>query len=201
MYLCHTFRELGGTPLASTPTDLRAFLVANPGEVVAINQDAVTPQDFVGAVRDAGLERFAYRGPLTGTWPTLREMIDTGQRVVFLAENRAGAAPWYRPVYEQAVQETPYAFGSAAALVGKDRLDRGCRANRGPDGAPLMLVNHWVTTDPVPRPSDAAKVNAAGPLRARLRACERVRRHRANLVAVNFHRKGDVLRVVDELNR
>jgi hypothetical protein len=27
-----------------------------------INQDTVTPQDFVRAVRDAGLERYAYVG-------------------------------------------------------------------------------------------------------------------------------------------
>ena len=57
MYLCHTFCELGATPLDSVLDDIRAFLVANPGAVSSsINQDYVTPEDFVGAVRDAGLE-------------------------------------------------------------------------------------------------------------------------------------------------
>ena len=94
MYLCHSFCELGGTKLITALSELHDFLVANPGEVVVIiNQDYVTPADFVGAVRKAGLERMAYRGPTTGRWPTLREMIDRNQRVVFLAENRAGAAP------------------------------------------------------------------------------------------------------------
>ena len=72
-----------------------------------INQDYVTPQDFVAAVDDAGLGELVYRGPTSGRWPTLREMIDRNERVVFLAENRAGAAPWYHLAYERITQETP----------------------------------------------------------------------------------------------
>src|SRR4051794_9599368 len=111
MYLCHTFCEIGGTPLAGVLRDLHHFPVAHPHEVVGvINQDYVTPQDFVGAVEDAGLGDLAYRGPTTGRWPTLRQMIDRNQRVVFLAENHAGAAPWYRLAYESIAEETPYTF-------------------------------------------------------------------------------------------
>ena len=65
-----------------------------------------------------------------------------------------------------------------------------CEPNRGPEGAPLFLVNHWVSTDPAPRPSDATKVNAREPLLRRMRECERVRDHLPNLVAVNFYRRG-----------
>ena len=46
----------------------------------------------------------------------------------------------------------------------------------------------------------AAKVNAYGPLVRRLRACERIRRHIPNLVAVNFYGRGNLLRAVDTLN-
>ena len=94
MYLCHSFCELGGMPLSDVLDELHDFLVANPNEVVVvINQDYVTPRDFVDAVDAAGLGRFAYRGPTApGRWPTLRQMIDSGQRVVFLAEEHAGAA-------------------------------------------------------------------------------------------------------------
>jgi hypothetical protein len=46
MYLCHSFRELGGTPLGSVLDDIRDFLVSHPHDVlVIINQDYVTPQD------------------------------------------------------------------------------------------------------------------------------------------------------------
>ena len=68
MYLCHSFCELGGTPLADVLDDLRDFLVANPGEVVVvINQDYVTPADFVGAVaRRRAWSDLAYRAPTAG---------------------------------------------------------------------------------------------------------------------------------------
>ncbi|MEA2403937.1 MAG: hypothetical protein QOE08_584 [Thermoleophilaceae bacterium] len=57
-----------------------------------------------------------------------------------------------------------------------------------------------MSTDPTPRPSDAEKVNAYKPLLARVRECQRERSHFPNVVAVNFYRRGDLFRVVDELN-
>ncbi len=202
MYLCHSFCELGATRLDSVLEDLRTFLVANPGAVVVvINQDYVTPDDFVGAVRDADLERFAYTGPVGHRWQTLRKMVDTGKRVVFLAENEAGGAPWYHLAYDGITEETPYAFRKVAQLTNPDRLEASCEPNRGPEGAPLFLLNHWITTDPVPLPSNARKVNAYDPLLERARECQRIRGHLPNLVAVNFYREGDLFRVVDTLNR
>jgi hypothetical protein len=202
MYLCHSFCELGGTPLEPVLQDLHDFLVANPGEVVVvINEDYVMPQDFVAAVEAAGLARFVYRGPTsTGGWPTLRKMIDDNQRLVLMAENRAGGAPWYHPVYEEITQETPFSFRRTAQLTDPAKLTASCAPNRGPDGAPIFLVNHWITTDPAPRPSNAEAVNAYEPLLRRLEACRRIRDHIPNLVAVDFYRQGDLLRAVDTLN-
>jgi hypothetical protein len=201
MYLCHTFCELGGTPLEPVLDEVRDFLVANPNEVlVVINQDYVTPEDFVAALDDAGLAELAYRGPVGADWLSLREMIDTDRRVLFLAENEAGSAPWYRLAYEAITEETPYAFNEVAQLTAAAELPASCEPNRGPAGAPLFLLNHWITTDPVPRPSNAAAVNAYDPLLARVRACERLRRQLPNLVAVDFYLRGDLFRAVDTLN-
>ena len=201
MYLCHSFCELGATPLSSMLDDLRDFLVANPGAVVvAINQDYVTPEDFVGAVRHAGLEQFVYKGPVGERWSTLREMVDSNERLVLMAENHAGGASWYHPAYERITEETPYAFNKVSQLTDPDKLDRSCEPNRGPEGAPIFLVNHWITTDPVPLPSNASRVNAYDPLLARARDCARVRRHLTNLVSVNFYLRGDLFEVVDTLN-
>jgi hypothetical protein len=61
-------------------------------------------------------------------------------------------------------------------------------------------MNHWINTDPVPLPSNAAAVNAYAPLLARARECERVRGRRVNLLAVDFYEHGDLFRVVDTLN-
>jgi hypothetical protein len=198
MYLCHSFCELGATPLADGLDDIHQFLVTHPGEVVVVvNQDYVTPADFVKAIGDAGLTRYAATlGP--GPLPTLRSMIDSGRRLVLLAENHAGAASWYQLAYERLLQETPFHFDSAAQLLAAGDV---CPPNRGPASAPLFLLNHWVTTAPVQRPSDAAKVNAYAPLLARAQACERIRKRLPNLLAVNFYKEGDVFRVADTLNR
>src|SRR5919108_4254885 len=201
MYLCHTFCELGGTRLSSVLDDIHDFLVANPDEVlVVINQDYVTPADFVKAANDAGLGDLVYSGPITDTEPTLRDMIDSGRRLVFLAENHAGDASWYRLAYRSITEETPYTFTKVGQLTDPEQLPASCKPNRGPERAPLFLVNHWISTDPIPLPSDAKKVNAYKPLLARMRECQRIRHHRVNLVAVNFYRTGDVFKVVDALN-
>jgi hypothetical protein len=198
MYMCHTFCELGATPLPDGLKDIHDFLVTHPGQVlVVVNQDYVTPADFVKAVADAGLSRYVFTPPSGDHWPTLREMIDSGHRLLVLAENRAGGAPWYQPAYTRLLQETPFAFSGPAQLAD---TASSCQDNRGTANAPLFLLNNWVTTDPVPRPSNASEVNAYATLLARARACERARRHVINLVAVDFYRRGDVVRVTNTLN-
>jgi hypothetical protein len=201
IYLCHGFCELGAISLASALSDLRSFLVSNPGEVVlVVNQDeGVTPTDIEQAFQKAGLLDLVYRGPL-GPFPTLRTMIDSNQRLVVMAENDAGAIPWYHLAYGHALQETPFRFRSAAALTDPSKLPASCRPNRGPASAPLFLVNHWVDTTPVPRASLAAVVNARQPLLARVQTCQRIRHRLPNLVAVDFYRRGDLLGVVNALN-
>lgn len=198
MYLCHTFCELGATPLANGLKDIHDFLVLHPEQVVVvINQDYVTPADFVKAVDDAGLTRYVFTPPTGSSWPTLRTMIDDDRRLLILAENHAGAAPWYQLGYRRLLQETPYSFTSAKQLTD---AKASCTDHRGPADAPLFLINNWVTTDPTPRPSNAQNVNAYTTLLDRVRACERMRKQVPNLIAVDFYRRGQLFDVVNTLN-
>jgi hypothetical protein len=168
--------------------------------VVVINQDeGVAPGDIERALDQAGLLDLVYRGPL-GPFPTLRGMIDSNQRLVVMAENDADHIAWYHLAYKQALQETPFKFKSAAELTDPAKLPASCRTNRGPSSAPLLLLNNWVDTTPVPRASLAGEVNARPVLLARAEACQRIRHRLPNLVAVDFYRHGDVLGVVAALN-
>jgi hypothetical protein len=182
---------------------MRDFLVSHPAAVVVvINQDYVKPAEFVSAVEDAGLGDLVYRGPTgEGDWLTLRQMIDRDQRIVFLAENHAGGAPWYHPAYDEITEETPYDFSRVEQLTEPSKLPASCKPNRGPEHAPMFLTNHWITTAPIPLPSQASVANAYEPLLARAEECQRLRKHLPNLLAVNFYRRGDLFRVVDRLNR
>ena len=83
VYMCHGFCELGALKLVPVLSEIREFLVANPGEVliVVIQDESVTPRDIERCFQESGLIDFVYRGPARPPWPTLRAMVETDQRV------------------------------------------------------------------------------------------------------------------------
>jgi hypothetical protein len=192
IYLGHGFCELGATRFVEVLEDMHEFLVMNPGEVVimVIQDEGVKPADVASCFERSGLLSLVYTGP-AGPWPTLAEMVESGQRVVVLAENDWAGVPWYHGAFE-VCQETPYGFRKAEDFSNK--------ANRGGAGGSLLLMNHWIETTPTPLPSNAAIVNAYDFLLGRARACQQERGMIPNLVAVDFYRTGDLMRVVDALN-
>jgi hypothetical protein len=201
MYLCHRFCETGALPLSNALSEVRDFLVAHPAQaLVIINEDYVKPADYVDAVRQAGLASFVYKGR-TGPWPTLGEMIDSNQRLVLLAENHGGGAPWYHPAYRGIVQETPYTFTKPSQLIAPGELRASCIPDRGGRRGSLFLLNHFITKGASPRPRLAAKVNAYRPLLRRARRCDRLRDAFPSVIAVDFATVGGVIGVANALNR
>jgi hypothetical protein len=193
VYMAHGFCELGATPLIESLGQIRDFLVANPGEIliIVIQDEGVTPQDIARCFEKSGLIDFVYRGPAQSPWPTLREMAETDQRVVVMAENNSAGVPWYHPAFE-VMQETPYTF--------HDTTQFSEAPNRGGTGGSLLLMNHWLESTPMPKPSNAEVVNAYDFLLRRARRCQRTRGQVPNLVAVDFYATGDLMRVVQTLN-
>ncbi len=203
VYLCHRFCELGAFPIVEAFKLYRDFLAANPDEVLVISvEDYVEPADIDEAVQKSGLIDYVYEGPLETPLPTLQEIIDSGGRALIMAENSDGgeAIPYYHSVYDELVQETPFSFKKPEELTARANIDASCEPNRGPDTAPLFLINHWVDTSPAPKPSNAAKVNAEEALLGRIHRCEELRGLLANLIAVDFYRQGDLFEAIAELN-
>ena len=130
IYMCHRFCELGAVPLDEALGQIRDFVVSHPNQVlVIVNEDYVSAEDFVAAVKKSGLDEYVYRGGIDPSSPTLGEMISSGRRVVLMAENEAGAEPWYRDGYGDVLQETPYRFKQASELTdprqaGQDAVSR-----------------------------------------------------------------------------
>jgi len=193
VYMCHGFCELGALAFVPMLREVRDFLTANPGEVVifVIQDEGVTPQDVELCFRESGLLDFVYRGPARPPWPTLREMVESDQRVLVMGENVTAGVDWYHPAFE-VLQETPYSF--------RDTLDFSNRPNRGGKGGSLLLMNHWIESTPMPKPSNAAVANSRRKLLERIRAFRRERGRVPNLVAVDFYGVGDLIPVVRELN-
>jgi hypothetical protein len=193
VYLGHGFCELGSTRFVDALEQVYEFLVMNPGEVIVImiQDEGVKPEDVADCFERSGLIRLVYRGAAAAPWPTLREMVESDQRVLVLAENNAEGVPWYH-LATDVYQETPYRF--------LDPSEFSNRPGRGGTKGSLLLMNHWIESTPTPKPSNAEIVNAYDFLLARARACRKERGMIPNLVAVDFYRSGDLLRVVDALN-
>ncbi|MGB9375216.1 MAG: hypothetical protein WCA82_13790, partial [Jiangellales bacterium] len=192
LYMCHGLCEIGATELAPTLGSLRAWLDTNRDEVVSLIVENHVPAAEIGqAVVDAGLEPYLHT-VVDGEWPTLAQMITSGQRLVVMTEEGSGGDdyPWLRNAFEL-TQDTPYTFPTPD--------DFSCEPNRGPADAPLFLVNHWLSGfgNLV---TAAQTVNVADVLGARVEQCQDERNRLVNFVGVNFYDIGDVAAVVDDLN-
>jgi hypothetical protein len=189
-FLCHNHCAFGGMPFLDGMVAVREFLVDNPGEVVTlVIQDAITPEDTEAVMRDAGLGPFLY-GHGASEWPTLGELVDSGQRLVVFAEEAGPPPAWYANAFE-AMKETPFLFLSPEQF--------SCRPNRGDEAATLFLLNHWVQRI-APDRVDSVVVNRLDELVGRARRCEVERGRLPNFLAVNFYNIGDLMAAVDELN-
>ena len=189
IYLCHLQCESGATPFAAELERIRGWLEENPREVlVIIIEDHAPPEDITVAFAEAGLVRYTHTQAFSAPWPTLREMIDSGRRLVIMAENDTGGVRWYHDAFTF-TQETPYHFADVAEF--------NCGPNRGREDSPLFMVNHWVT----PALAEAGSVaNSTRVLNERIAACAEERGLSPNIIGVDFYASGDALAVVDSIN-
>ncbi|GAA2595384.1 MULTISPECIES: PI-PLC domain-containing protein [Streptomyces] len=193
LWLCHSVCGAGALELVPTLRQIGEWLRDNPTEVVTLvlqdGVDAVTTQD---AFVRAGLLDLLYE-PDTDPdrpWPKLKDMIDSGRRLVVFAEKADGPAPWYRNLYRYAM-ETPFAFRSPDEM--------SCLPNRGGADKRLFLLNHFVTAGGGLR-LDAGVVNSRQRVLERAHTCERQRGRPVNFIAVDYATIGDALGAVEELN-
>ena len=136
----------------------------------------------------AGLVEYLHTQVLGEPWPTLLEMIDSGRRLVVMAEKDTGGIPWYHDAFTY-IQETPYTF--------EDVGDFNCSSNRGLPDSPLFMINHWVT----PALAQAAdSANSASVLNQRIADCREERGLTPNILGIDFYARGDTLDVVAALN-
>ncbi|MGH7681150.1 MAG: hypothetical protein ACRENN_04100 [Candidatus Eiseniibacteriota bacterium] len=192
VYLGHGFCELGATRFVDALEEIKDFMILNPNEVLifVIQDEGVTPAEVASCFERSGLIDFVYKGPVTGPWPTLGEMVARSERIVVLAENHAEGVPWYHHMIG-VLQETPYAFKTPGDMTNVP--------NRGGREGTLLLMNNFIESVP-PVPSKAEPVNAYAFLLKRARACRRERDMLPNLISVDFYRTGDLFQVCRAMN-
>ncbi|NUU21953.1 MAG: hypothetical protein HOV68_10645, partial [Streptomycetaceae bacterium] len=193
LWLCHSVCRGGAVPLVGTMRALGDWLDDNPNEVVTlVVQDAVSAQQTMDALGEAGLDKFLATPPADPEepWPTLREMITDNKRLVVFPERADGPDPRYRNFYQYAM-ETPFHFGSPEEM--------SCVPNRGGTDKRLFLMNHFITAQGGSR-IDAGRINSKQFVLDRARRCEQERGSPVNFVAVDFATIGDARGAVDVLN-
>jgi hypothetical protein len=203
-YLCHELCEIGATKLAPALRQIRKWLRANPNEVILIeNEDYISSNDFVSAMKRSGLLDLVYRGP-RAPWPTLGKMIAKDHRVVMLSDNESVGDPaWYRPTYEGLLQETPYTFNPPSQLTDPANWPNSCRPNRGGTEGSLFLMNHWSPSTPPQHPdlAQSAQVNATDVIVGRATKCAEIRGRYPNLIAADQVTAGGLIAAVRQLNK
>jgi hypothetical protein len=191
-YLCHGNCELGAIKMDDALRQFTSFLQGNPNEVLIIFiEDYISAEDTEAALEESGLADYVYTHD-GGEWPTLREMIEDGTRVLVMSERGGGEPAWYHKGFEL-TQETPYRFESVEEMSG----DSSCVLNRGKEDSPLFQLNHFIS--PASQGTSEA-VNEYQFLLERAQRCQEERGMVPNLVAVNFWGVGSVVDVVDEIN-
>jgi hypothetical protein len=198
LYLCHALCELGAVRMVGALGEVRDFMARHPDEVVVIFiEDYVPATAIAKAFKDAGLLPYVLDHARDRPWPTLRQMITSGRRLLVMAEKHADLprVPWYDVGFDDA-QDTPYSFKTVDQL--RD-YRHSCALLRGNPNSPLFLINHWIEKLN-PSPAQTAAVNGFRFLLRRVKTCARMRALFPTLVAVNFYDRGDVLGVVNVLN-
>ena len=169
-----------GPPILSAPSPL-------PPKVL---QDGVSAADTAEAFVVSGLGPMVHTQSVGEPWPTLGEMIDSGRKIVVSAETEGPPPAWYHHAWDLFF-DTPYDFWSVGSF--------SCELNRGQQGNDLFLVNHWLTT-PLSSTLNADVANTYSVLSKRVQDCQAEHQQIPNLVAVDFYDRGDLFRVIDELN-
>ncbi len=194
LLLCHIFCAAGSQPLVEGLEEIRAFLEANPDEVISIIfENYITHAQTADAFEDSGLIDFVYAHEVGEPWPTIGELIAGGTRLVVFQEKLPQDAefPWLMRIWDHA-WETPFSFRTPEDFV--------CDPTRGDPANPLFLFNHFLTAPLGGNTAFAEMINHNPLFIDRALECEEENDDFANFVAVDFYEVGDLFEVVDELN-
>ncbi|HET6344868.1 MAG TPA: hypothetical protein VFH51_08040 [Myxococcota bacterium] len=188
LFLCHRNCNRGAQGLVEGLGEIAHFLRTHPDEVVVtLLEDYIAVEHLAEALDAAGLRPYVMPNPRP-PYLTLGELIDAGQRLLLLSEHTKDGPPWY-PHAWSLMEDTPF------TVLWPSRF--GCDHNRGPRGAPLYLLNHWLSP---PRRGRADVANRQAVLGRHVQACQLISGRLPTLVAVDFYDVGDLFRVVRDLN-
>lgn len=191
-YLVHNKPWLGKRPLVEGLREIARFMKSHPQAVLTIIFESYVPAKSVQqAFRDAKLLDSLHQQQRQAPWPTLRQMIRSGKRLVVFTDRGGGEWPGYHGVWTFC-QETHFSVRKVA--------DFSYRRNRGQASNGLMILNHFLT-NPVATTRLAQQANRSDVLMPRMRSCLAKTEHYPNFIVVDFYEIGDTPKTIEQFNR
>lgn len=190
-WLCHSLCALGKQPLVEGLAEIATFLDDNPGAVITIILESYLSHAQEAEAFDAAeLSDYAYTHS-GGVWPTLGELIDSGQRLIIFKDRATN------PLYPAQMNVWSHAFETPFSAASAD--DFSCAVNRGNPSNTLFIFNHFLTQI-FGSVELAEQVNYNPLLRNRIDQCESFHGTIANFVTVDHISIGDTVEAVNTLN-
>lgn len=203
--LVHSFCLLGYSSIDNSFREIATFLQENKREVLLMptQLDFGTGGEFslldLEIAMPTEFTDLLYQYPGDVPWPTLQELIDADQRILFFHYNgeRCSSStncPYgFMNWFDYAV-ESEFSFANAVAL---DDKANACRITRGDTLTGFYGVNVFTS---IANEAECTILNEADFLRDHLAACAEITQRQVNLVLVDCWDNGDVLGVVHEFN-
>ncbi len=193
IYTCHTYCAFGNKKLSGVLADIKKFMDQNPGEVVTIFLEYYEGSARVPElIAESGLAALALPHKKGEQWPTLRQMIESGRRLVVFSTDAADPAkyPWYLSTREFSVWSPYFAEKPKELSCGSGLIKR----------ADQIYVMPNFLTNPVANPELAKKVNFESFLTRRTSKCAEAVGAVPNFIQIDFYSIGDLIGTVRKLN-
>jgi hypothetical protein len=194
LYVYHGDPTFGCETFQSVLTDLKAFYINNPKEVIPITIEGDAPPSEVMAAFEAeGMDDFMYEQDFSLPWPTLQTMVNENKRLVVFMDDGTGTDP-HPKIHDMYnfIYDTDYDHQTSSTF--------DCEKFRGNhSGGTLFTLNHFIT-DITPQQGDAATINDVSFLLPRARSCWTYNDHIPNFVMIDFFNTSEPIRSIDSLN-
>ncbi len=187
----------GSVDALSWLTALQNHMMNAPHDVVTLLiENYVEPTHLHEVLNESGLMEHTFVHALDEPWPTLRGMIDSGDRLVVFWEQVSDASfPWFHDFLTHS-WTTDYAEES--------KEDMDCSPHRGDEHQLVFHMNNWLSGPfGLSSPNNADETNDPAFLVERAIECWEMHGKRPTFIAVDWWEDGDVVaaaRAINELD-
>lgn len=186
--------DTGKLPLKNFLTQIKNYLDTHPHEIVSLflNDFVHRNDDTAKAFQESGLLSYAYAHDQNKPWPTLRELITSGKRLLVFTDNDdiEPQYPWLNKTHFYFPWNTKFGFKTPEEVMRKDinvadEVDLSYKDS--PPYNKFFGFSHNTTPVFAGRKSDAEKVNATPVLEYRVKRLAEGVQHFPNFISLDFY--------------